>query len=226
MNRDKLYRAYVKMLMEAEKWWKDVDDHFDQVNKLAHLGSSVNEIHDELESRMGAGYHAMAIQNWYKHGGEAPNNQYLRKLAYVALGKPSNVRHPAIEGLPVHDNMIHPKMVKWFHEFPHAMTMEAMKDKPNHLVVYRGVGLPSDHGRYIPHSLESWTTHQSSAELFSTKSHIEGVEPRVYRGVIHKNDVFVSHFGGIPIIPHENSIQGKEEHIVFGHALTNIERIK
>ena len=59
-----------------------------------------------------------------------------------------------------------------------------------------------------------------------SKSHLPDVEPRLYRGVIHKNDIFVSHLSGFGVTPSEDSLVGKEEHVVFGHALTNIERLK
>lgn len=235
MKKDKIHYAYLRMiieerqsLLESEHWWNNNDHMFHHANLMAHDGSSVHEIHQHLKDVHGESYYATSMMDWFSRGGGNPTNQYIRKLVHVAYNKPVGVHVPHIEENVVHDNLIHPDAVQWFHNILYKHTQLKLLHLPEHIKVYRGVGFEHDTETYKPHALESWTTHLPTAVAFSSdkQSRVSGGIPHVFEATAHKSCILMCHVAKLPSMPTEDSLEGKEEYTMIGHKLQNIVRIK
>ena len=238
MRRDIIYWRYLaKTLVESVEYLTEADrklaihnTNLLVANKMANAGHSAHEIHSFLETEHPA-HQSHMLNAWYRSGGDVPVLNFIRAAAIKTFGlDASKVHTPTFESTPIHPNVIHQSMVDFMHRV-HKINRENNSSLPETLTVYRGVGLLNQtHGdKYVPHAVESWTTDLSSAKKFSRMSHLDGTIPHVFKANINRDHILLSHtahskLGGI--VPPEHELVGKEEHLVFGDKLRNIERIE
>lgn len=234
--RNSIYWAYIKKLLIEEysleenfRKFQSYNLEYEIVNKMAHSGESKAAVHDYLEQFLGNDHNATAYSRWYKHGGEVPVASYLRNIAKSAFSMGDAVRHPMINDLPVHENLLHSKsyfMMKRIHRIS-IDNHEKILSGP--VTLFRGIGESnSEENSYFPHSLESWTSDLDVANEFSKRSHISDVRPAIYKATVDIPNILISHHlkQHLPFIPSEDSVIGKKEYVVLGHGLKNITRIE
>lgn len=238
MKRDLIYWRYiakaivesVEYLTEEERKLAIHNANLLVANKMAKSGHSAHEIGSFLETEHPA-YQSHMLNAWYRSGGDVPVLNFIRASAIKAFGIDSTKVHaPKFESSDIHPNVIHPSMVDFLHRV-HKLNISNNSSLPEHLIVYRGVGLAkqTQPHEYVPHAVESWTTDLDSAKKFSRMSHMPGAIPHVFKANIIRDHILLSHtahskLGGI--VPPEHELVGKEEHLVFGDKLHNIERVE
>lgn len=235
MKKDKIYWSYIAQLIKREynilcenRSLHPYNKAFIAANEMANQGHSSDDVHEFL-SNINPSYHSSAVEQWYVNGGNVPVENYIRKLVIHAFNiDKSKVQEPLFEGNKIHDNIIHKDAIRTINTL-HNLSKKAHDELPDTIRIYRGIGLSHniEGHEYVPHSVESWTTHLDTAKLFSTKSHISDSIPHVFSADINKNDILTSYNARkyVPIIPREEDLIGKEEYIPFGDRLKNITRI-
>lgn len=237
MRRDKIYWLYQRQALleqfqhldEAARKFHSYNLDYQIANNMSHSGESVDTIHEYLSNNISPSHYADAYMHWYHHGGEVPVGSYLRAVAKSTFNMRNAVKHPEIDGMPVHDSLVHPSsrsMMLRLHDRTKSVHENVL---PENITVYRGVGLlkHTSGSEYKPHALESWTTDLDTARKFSDMSHLPNTIPHIFKANVHRDHVLMSHLSShlVGFIPKESDLVGKAEHVVLGHQLKNIERV-
>lgn len=237
MKRDIIYWKYLSQsLLESVEYLTEEDRKLAKhnvdlivANRMAHAGHSTEEVHNYLLNAHPT-YVTDALHHWYLSGGDVPVINFVRAVAIKAFNiDTTNLLKPHFEGIDIHPNIIHSTTINTFNNY-HNAAKSAHIDLPDKIEIYRGIGIDNKNFKYIPHALESWSTDINTARRFANMSHKQDTIPAVFKATIHKNDLFSSYHGTktriASIIPPEDTLIGKEEHIPFGNKLHNIERIE